>query len=119
MEKLNENAQNYLLRLRRENLEYMYGSWYKHYWNEIFEIKVGIMQKSRGEKIIIDNLTEEQIFLTFFDELTTNEGVSCTLSLSEPRVCLRSKRSSGGSNEFAWSRSDYVEISLEKINSDG
>ena len=50
---------------------------------------------------------------TFFDEKASN-GKSGVISFAKPRQCLRSESAQGGRNEYAWSRSDHVVLTLEK-----
>lgn len=113
MSNVNEKWAGYILRLDRETHEYKYGSWYDHYWNEVYDVFEGADQTSRGERIRIDALTEDGITFTFFDE-EARWGVEGAISLEDPRVCLRGVRNSGGSNENAWSHSDYVILTIEK-----
>ena len=113
MSDMNKNWADYILRLDRTSSEYTYGDWYNHYWNEVFEIKEGLDQTIRGERIRIDCLTEESIEFTFFDEKASN-GKSGVISFAKPRQCLRSESAQGGRNEYAWSRSDHVVLTLEK-----
>lgn len=113
MSEINEKWSGYILRLDRETNEYRYGSWYDHYWNEVYEIKDGADHTSRGERIRIDELTENEIRFTFFDE-EAKRGIEGVISLENPRVCLRGRRESGGRNEYAWSVSDHVILTLEK-----
>ena len=113
MSEINKKWSGYILRLDRETNEYKYGSWYNHYWNEVYKITEGADQTSRGERIRIDELTENEIKFTFFDE-EARRGIEDVISLEKPRVCLRGKRESGGSNEYAWSISDHVILTLEK-----
>jgi hypothetical protein len=103
----------YILRLDRETHEYTYGSWYDHYWNEVYEIKDGADSTSRGERIRIDRINGEEIEFTFFDE-KAQAGIQGVISLEKPRVCLRGESAQGGRNEYAWSRSDHVILMLEK-----
>ena len=103
----------YILRLDRETNEYKYGSWYNHYWNEVYDIFEGADQTSRGERIRIDEFTENEIKFTFFDE-KAQRGIEDVISLDKPRVCLRGESEQGGRNEYAWSRSDHVVLMLEE-----
>lgn len=113
MNLINEKWAPYRLRLERETHEYTYGSWYDHSWNEVYEIFEGADQKSRGERIRIDALSEGEIRFTFFDE-KAQWGIEDVISLENPRVCLRGESAQGGRNEYAWSRSDRVVLILEK-----
>ena len=113
MSDINKKWAGYILRLDRETHEYTYGSWYDHYWNEVYDILEGADQTSRGERIRIDALTDSEIRFTFFDE-NARWGIEGVISLDEPRVCLRGKREQGGCNENAWARSDSVILTLEK-----
>ena len=113
MSDINEKWSGYILRLDRETHEYTYGSWYDHYWNEVYDVFEGADQTSRGERIRIDELTEKEIKFTFFDE-KAQRGLAGVISLEEPRVCLRGESGQGGRNEYAWSRSDHVILMLEK-----
>ena len=115
MSNINDKWSDYILRLDRESRKYTYGSQYNHFWNEVYEIKAGADKTSRGERIKINDLTEDTIEFTFYDEKTPQEGISATISLAEPRLCLRGESAQGGSNEYAWSRSDYVIRMLEKV----
>ena len=110
---INKKWSGHILRLDRETKEYRYGSWYNHYWNEVYEIKNGADKRSRGERIRIDSLTEDVIHFTFLDE-KTRTGKSGTISLDAPHVCLRGESAQGGSNEEAWSTSDHVVLTLEE-----
>ena len=105
----------YILRLDRTTSEYTYGDRYNHYWNEVYEIEEGADKTSRGERIRIDKITDNEIYFTFFDE-KAQRGIEDVISFSKPRVCLRGESAQGGSNEYAWSRSDYVTVMLEKNN---
>ena len=113
MSNINEKWSKYILRLDRETNEYKYGSWYNHYWNEVYEIRDGADSTSRGERIRIDELTENEIKFTFFDE-KAQRGIEDVISLDKPRVCLRGENAQGGRNEYAWSRSDHVVLMLEE-----
>ena len=113
MSNINEKWSKYILRLDRETHEYKYGSWYDHYWNEVYDIFEDADQTSRGERIRIDELTENEIKFTFFDE-NAKWGIEDVISLENPCVCLRGKSECGGSNEYAWSRSDHVILMLEE-----
>ena len=113
MSNINEKWSSYILRLDRETHEYTYGSWYDHYWNEVYDIFEGADQTSRGERIRIDELTENEIKFTFFDE-KAQRGIEDVISLDKLRVCLRGENAQGGSNEYAWSRSDHVILMLEE-----
>ena len=113
MSNINKKWSEYILRLERETNEYKYGSWYDHYWNEVYEIKDGADSTSRGERIKIDELTENEIKFTFFDE-EAQGGIEDVISLENPRVCLRGRSERGGCNEYAWSRSDHVILMIEK-----
>ena len=113
MSNINETWSKYILRLDRETNEYKYGSWYNHYWNEVYDIFEGADQTSRGERIRMDELTEHEIKFTFFDE-EAQRGVEGVISFENPRVCLRSRSEQGGRNEYAWSRSDHVILMLEE-----
>ena len=113
MSKANEAWSEYILRLERETHEYTYGSWYNHYWNEVYDIFEGADQTSRGERIRIDELTENEIKFTFFDE-KAQRGIEDVISLDKLRVCLRGENAQGGRNEYAWSRSDHVILMLEE-----
>ena len=113
MSNINEIWSKYILRLDRETNEYTYGSWYNHYWNEVYEIRDGADSTSRGERIRIDELTENEIKFTFFDE-EAQRGIEGVISLENPRVCLRRRSEQGGRNEYAWSRSDHVVLMLEE-----
>ena len=115
MSNINEKWSNYILRLDRETHEFSYGSWYHHYWNEVYYIFTGADQTSRGERIRIDELTENEIKFTFFDE-KAQWGIEGIISLENPRVCLRGESAQGGRNEYAWSRSDHVILMLEEKN---
>ena len=116
MSKANEKWSGYILRLDRETHEYKYGSWYDHYWNEVYEIKRGAEKDSRGERIRICWLDGDEIGFTFFDEETSADGIGGRISISEPKVCLRSKNEQGGRNEYAYSRSDHVVLKLERVS---
>ena len=105
---------DYRLRLKRDNREYHSGSWYNHSWNELFVIDEGLNQNRRGERIVVESVTDTQISLTFFDEKTPRQGVAAVLSLDEPKAYLRSEHRQGGNNEFVWEVNDYVSITLEK-----
>ena len=113
MSNINEKWSKYILRLDRETNEYKYGSWYNHYWNEVYGIFEGADQTSRGERIRIDELIENEIKFTFFDE-EAQRGIEGVISLENPRVCLRRRSEQGGRNEYAWSRSDHVVLMLEE-----
>lgn len=113
MSETNKIWSDYLLRLERESNEYKYESWYNHFWNEIYEIEEGADKTSRGERIRIDELTEDLIRFTFYDE-ACSYGEKGEISFSNPKVCLRSKKEQGGRNEYAWARYDYVYLKLEK-----
>ena len=115
MSNINEKWSSYILRLDRETHEYTYGSWYDHYWNEVYKVKDGADSTSRGERIRIDELTENEIKFTFFDE-KAQWGIEGVISIENPRVCLRGEHEQGGRNEYAWSRSDHVIITLEEEN---
>lgn len=115
MDNINEKWSGYVLKLRRDNIEYTSGSWYKHYWSEVYDINSDEMQNSRGEKILIVARGEDSVRFVFFDELTPKHGVCGTVSLEDPKAVLRYDSREGGSNEFAWSKSDYVAVTLEKI----
>ena len=106
----------YVLKLRRDDEEYRYGSWYNHYWNEVYEIEENLDKTSRGERIKINSIVGETINFTFYDEKTPPQGIESSISLSNPSVTVRSSSNSGGNNEFAWSYSDYVKIKI--INKD-
>lgn len=108
------NTRNYFLKLKRDNCEYIYGSWYNHYWNEDFEIRENLDENKRGERIRINKIDNDKIYFTFFDEKTLKDGISSLISIEKPKVCLRGESKSGGSNEYAWSRSDYVTLYLIK-----
>lgn len=113
MSNINEKWLGFILRLNRETNEYTYGDWYNHYWNEVYDVFEGADLTSRGERIRIDELTENEIHFTFFDE-KAQAGIKEIISLENPRVCLRGEREQGGRNEYAWSRSDHVTLTLEK-----
>ena len=115
MNDINEKWSGYILRLDRETHEYTYGSWYDHYWNEVYDVFEGADQTSRGERIRIDELTEKEIKFTFFDE-KAQSGIAGVISLEKPRDCLRGESGQGGRNQYAWSRSDHVILMLEKSN---
>ena len=113
MSNINEKWSKYILRLDRETHEYTYGSWYDHFWNEVYDIFEGADQTSRGERIRIDELTENEIKFTFFDE-EARGGIEGVISFENPRVCLRGRSEQGGRNEYAWSRSDHVVLMLDE-----
>ncbi len=113
MSNINEKWSGYVLRLNRETNEYKYGDWYNHYWNEVYDVIEGADKTSRGERIRIDKLMENEIRFTFFDE-NARWGIEGVISIENPRVCLRGTREQGGRNEYAWSKSDYVNLMLEK-----
>lgn len=117
MSSINEKWSGYRLRLDRETHEYTYGSWYDHYWNEVYKIEDGNDSTSRGERIRIDELFENEIKFTFFDE-KAQRGIEGVISFEKPRVCLRGENASGGNNENAWSRSDTVILMLEEKDKD-
>ena len=112
MSNINKKWSGYILRLERESREYTYGDWYKHFWNEIYKIEEGMDENSRGERIRINKLTDEDIAFTFFDE-KASAGIDGVISLATPKVCLRGESAQGGRNEYAWSKSDYVTLKLE------
>ena len=112
MSDIDKKWSGYILRLERETREYNYGSWYEHFWNEVYKIKDGLDKDSRGERIKINELTEDTIAFTFYDEKAST-GIDGVISLAAPKVCLRGESAQGGRNEYAWSRSDYVTLKLE------
>lgn len=107
----------YILRLKRETSEYQSGSWYRHYWNEVFEVVEYAEATSRGETIRIDNIDGEVVHVTFFDEKTPKYGVYGVVSLQNPKDVLRNEHTQGGNNEFVWERNDYVVLTLEQKES--
>ncbi|MBQ2793750.1 MAG: hypothetical protein IKL79_01030 [Clostridia bacterium] len=117
MSTVNEGWAGYYLRLERTTSEYTYGDWYNHSWDEVFEIEEGADKVSRGERIRIDKLTEDGIYFTFFDEKAT-AGIEGVVSRESPRICLRGESAQGGRNEYAWSRSDSVVLTLKELRED-
>lgn len=118
MSNVNDKWSCFVLRLERESREYNDGSWYEHFWNEVYEIAEGADRTSRGERILVSGIDGDKIEVSFFDEKTSEEGVKAILSTERPKVTLRHDDERGGCNEFAWVRIDRVTLKLDRIAED-